>query len=296
MSDSRYMNTLEKIQSHLELLSKSERKVAEVILASPQTAIHSSIATLAKMADVSEPTVNRFCRRLDTKGFPDFKLHLAQSLANGTPYVNRNVEEDDSVDAYTSKIFESVMASLDTVKANLDIAAINRAVDLLTQAKKISFFGLGASAAVAHDAMNKFFRFNIPVVYFDDIVMQRMSCMNSTEGDVVVLISHTGRTKNLVEMAHLARENDATVIAITSRDTPLAKEATLALLLDVPEDTDVYMPMVSRIAQLTLIDVLATGFTLRRGAKFRDNLKRVKEALKESRFDKGVVIPSSFDS
>ena len=296
MSDSRYMNTLDKIQSHLELLSKSERKVAEVILASPQTAIHSSIATLARMADVSEPTVNRFCRRLDTKGFPDFKLHLAQSLANGTPYVNRNVEEDDSVDAYTSKIFESVMASLDTVKANLDIAAINRAVDLLTQAKKISFFGLGASAAVAHDAMNKFFRFNIPVVYFDDIVMQRMSCMNSGEGDVVVLISHTGRTKNLVEMAHLARENDATVLAITSRDTPLAQAATLALLLDVPEDTDVYMPMVSRIAQLTLIDVLATGFTLRRGAKFRDNLKRVKDALKESRFDKGVVIPNSFDS
>ncbi|CAM4478783.1 TPA: MurR/RpiR family transcriptional regulator [Yersinia enterocolitica] len=287
MGDSRYMNTLENIQNNLDLLSKSERKVAEVILASPQTAIHSSIATLAKLANVSEPTVNRFCRRLDTKGFPDFKLHLAQSLANGTPYVNRNVEEDDSVSAYTGKIFESTMASLDMVKNNLDIAAINRAVDLLTQAKKISFFGLGASAAVAHDAMNKFFRFNIPVIYFDDIVMQRMSCMNSSEGDVVVLISHTGRTKSLVELAHLARENDATVIAITTRDTPLANEATLPLLLDVPEDTDMYMPMVSRIAQLTLIDVLATGFTLRRGAKFRDNLKRVKDALKESRFDKG---------
>ncbi|HDL8090939.1 TPA: MurR/RpiR family transcriptional regulator [Yersinia enterocolitica] len=281
------MNTLENIQNNLDLLSKSERKVAEVILASPQKAIHSSIATLAKLANVSEPTVNRFCRRLDTKGFPDFKLHLAQSLANGTPYVNRNVEEDDSVSAYTGKIFESTMASLDMVKNNLDIAAINRAVDLLTQAKKISFFGLGASAAVAHDAMNKFFRFNIPVIYFDDIVMQRMSCMNSSEGDVVVLISHTGRTKSLVELAHLARENDATVIAITTRDTPLANEATLPLLLDVPEDTDMYMPMVSRIAQLTLIDVLATGFTLRRGAKFRDNLKRVKDALKESRFDKG---------
>jgi RpiR family carbohydrate utilization transcriptional regulator len=285
------MNTLDIIQTHLEILSKSERKVAEVILASPQTAIHSSIATLARLADVSEPTVNRFCRRLNTKGFPDFKLHLAQSLANGTPYVNRNVDEADSVAAYTDKIFESVMANLDHVKTTLDIAAINRAVDLLTQAKKISFFGLGASAAVAHDAMNKFFRFNIPVVYFDDIVMQRMSCMNSSEGDVVVLISHTGRTKNLVELAHIARENDATVIALTSRDTPLAQEATLALLLDVPEDTDVYMPMISRIAQLTLIDVLATGFTLRRGTKFRDNLKRVKEALKESRFDKGTARP-----
>nr|WP_304183351.1 MurR/RpiR family transcriptional regulator [Hafnia alvei] len=289
------MNTLDKIQANLDQLSKSERKVAEVILAAPQTAIHSSIATLAKMADVSEPTVNRFCRRLETKGFPDFKLHLAQSLANGTPYVNRNVEETDSVDAYTSKIFESAMASLEMAKNNLDMTAVNRAVDLLTQAKKISFFGLGASAAVAHDAMNKFFRFNIPVVYFDDIVMQRMSCMNSNEGDVVVLISHTGRTKSLVEMAHLARENDATVIAITSRDTPLALEATLPLILDVPEDTDVYMPMVSRIAQLTLIDALATGFTLRRGAKFRDNLKRVKEALKESRFDKGLALPHHFD-
>lgn len=280
------MNMLEKINTHLELLSKSERKVAEVILLSPQTAIHSSIAILARTADVSEPTVNRFCRRLGSKGYPDFKLHLAQSLANGTPYVNRNVDEDDSVDSYTHKIFESAMASLEQVKNSLDIAAVNRAVDLLTQAKKISFFGLGASAAVAHDAMNKFFRFNIPVVYSEDIVLQRMSCMNSSEGDVVVLISHTGRTKMLVELSALARENDATVIAITSPRSPLALEASLTLALDVPEDTDMFMPMTSRLAQLTVIDVLATGFTLRRGAKFRDNLKRVKDALKESRFDK----------
>lgn len=280
------MNLLEKIELQLNQLSRSEYKVAEVILASPQSAIRSSIATLAKEADVSEPTVNRFCRRMDTKGFPDFKLQLAQSLAMGTPYVNRNVDELDDTASYTHKIFESTMACLDIVRTALDISAIQRAVDLLTQAKKISFFGFGASAAVAHDAMNKFFRFNIPVVYFDDLIMQRMSCMNSSEGDVVVLISHTGRTKSMVELAQLARENDATVIAITSRDTPLAQAATLPLFVDVPEDTDIYMPMVSRLAQLTLLDVLATGFTLRRGEKFRHNLRRVKDALKESRFEK----------
>ena len=184
------MNTLEKIQKNLDIFSKSERKVAEVIIAAPQTAIHSSIATLAKIADVSEPTVNRFCRRLDTKGFPDFKLHLAQSLANGTPYVNRNVEESDGPDAYTHKIFESAMACLDVAKNSIDPYQINRAVDLLTQAKRISFFGLGASSAVAKDAQNKFIRFKIPIMNFDDIVMQRMSCINSTENDVVVLI-HT---------------------------------------------------------------------------------------------------------
>ena len=290
------MNMLEKIQSQLDNLSKSERKVAEVILDSPSRAMHSSIARLAAVAGVSEPTVNRFCRSLESKGFPDFKLQLAQSLANGTPYVNRNVDEDDSVEAYTGKIFESAMASLDHVRQSLDMNAVNRAVDLLTQAKKIAFFGLGSSAAVAHDAMNKFFRFNVPVIYSDDIVLQRMSCMNSSADDVVVLISHTGRTKSLVELARLARENDATVLAITSHGTPLAREASLALLLDVPEDTDIYMPMVSRLAQLTLIDVLATGFTLRRGAKFRDNLKRVKEALKESRFDKELPISGEHQS
>lgn len=258
------MNMLEKIQSRLEHLSKSERKVAEVILATPEQAIHSSIAALALEAGVSEPTVNRFCRSLETRGFPDFKLHLAQSLAHGTLYVNRNVDEDDSVESYTGKIFESAMASLDQVHHSLDMSAVNRAVDLLTQAKKIAFFGLGSSAAVAHDAMNKFFRFNVPVIYSDDIVLQRMSCMNCDDDDVVVIISHTGRTKSLVELAQLARENDAMVIAHLRRYAA-SGEATLAITLDVPEDTDIYMPMVSRLAQLTVIDVLATGFTLRRG-------------------------------
>ena len=281
-----HMNTLEKIQQNIENFSKSERKVAEVIIASPQTAIHSSIATLAKMADVSEPTVNRFCRRLETKGFPDFKLHLAQSLANGTPYVNRNVEEDDSADAYTSKIFESTMACLDVAKNSIEFQQINRAVDILTQAKKIAFFGLGASASVAYDAQNKFFRFNIPITCFNDIVMQRMSCINSSDGDVVVVISHTGRTKSLVEVAKIARDNGAIVIGITAKHSPLDQVCSLTIGLDVPEDTDIYMPMASRVVQMTVIDVLATGFTLRRGPRFRENLKRVKEAIKDSRFDK----------
>lgn len=79
------MNMLEKVQSQLERLSKSERKVADVILAAPGRSIHLSIAMLAQEANVSEPTVNRFCRSMNTRGFPDFKLHLAQSLANGTP-------------------------------------------------------------------------------------------------------------------------------------------------------------------------------------------------------------------
>ncbi len=155
----------------------------------------------------------------------------------------------------------------------------------MTQANKISFFGLGASASVAKDALNKFFRFNIPVLCFDDVVMQKMSSINSNDGDVLVLISHTGRTKALVEVAQLARKNDAFVIALTASNSPLALQSNLVLSTNVPEDTDIYMPMASRIAQLVLIDVLTTGFTLRRGSKFRDNLKKVKEGIRDSKFD-----------
>ena len=281
-------NMLDNIQARLPTLSKSERKVAEAILAAPEAAIHASIALLANAAGVSDPTVNRFCHRMQTKGFPDFKLQLAQSLATGTPWVSRNIDEHDAVEIYSDKIFHSALAGLEQVRQRLDTQAIQRAVELLSAAQKISFFGLGASAVVAHDAMNKFFRFNIPVFYSADVIMQRMSCINSRAGDVVVLISHTGRTKSLPELAELARENGAVVLALTASGSPLAREASLLLALDVAEDTDIYMPMVSRMAQLMLIDVLATGFTLHRGAHFRDNLRRVKEALKASRLDKEI--------
>tara|TARA_B110000881_G_scaffold135979_1_gene119700 strand:+ start:1091 stop:1939 length:849 start_codon:yes stop_codon:yes gene_type:complete len=282
------MNILEKITSELETFSKSERKVAEVILQHPGDVIHASIASLAKLANISEPTVNRFCRRLDTKGYPDFKLHLAQSIATGTPFVNRHVNENDTACEYSNKIFESTMASLEVSRKNIDANLINRSVDLLTQANKISFFGLGTSAVVAHDALYKFFSFNVPVISFDDVLMQRVSAINSRQGDVVIVISHTGRTKSIVEVARLARENDATVIGITAADSPLAKECNIILSVDVGEDTDLYMPMSSRIAQLTIIDVLATGFTLRRGNRFRDNLKKVKDSLKTSRFERNT--------
>lgn len=286
-------NMLDRIQAQLPFLSKSERKVADVVLAAPEIAIHSSIALLAETAGVSDPTVNRFCHRLHTKGFPDFKLQLAQSLATGMPRVSRNIDEHDAVEIYSDKIFQSALVGLEQVRQRLDMKAIQRAVEVLSAAHKIGFFGLGASAVVAHDAMNKFFRFNVPVFYSDDVMMQRMSCINSGAGDVVVLISHTGRTKSLPELAQLARENGAVVLAITASGSPLAQESSLLLALDVPEDTDMSMPMVSRMAQLMLIDVLATGFTLHRGASFRDNLKRVKEALKPSSPDsENIPLPA----
>ncbi|QJD71080.1 MurR/RpiR family transcriptional regulator [Marinobacterium sp. LSUCC0821] len=277
-------NIVQEISNELDSLNRSERKVAEVILADPQAATRSSIAVLARAAQVSEPTVNRFCKRFNTAGFPDFKLHLAQALASGVPYVNRNVEPDDDAESYTNKIIDATIAALVQAKKNIDPQTINLAVDQLIQAKQIMFYGLGASGPVATDAQHKFFRFNIPVTAYDDILMQRMSAAASSTGDVIVVISYTGRTKDLVDVAEIGRQSGATVIGITAPNSPLADHCSIVVDVDAPEDTDVYMPMTSRIMHLTVIDILATGVTLRRGPDFLKHLKAIKDSLKDTRY------------
>ncbi|WP_282038509.1 MurR/RpiR family transcriptional regulator [Halomonas alimentaria] len=275
---------IDRIRQRLEQLNRSERKVADVILADPAAATGMSIATLAQASSVSEPTVNRFCRSFDAKGYPDFKIKLAQSLARGTPYVSQAVEPDDTAADYTQKIFGATIAALDTARRQTDAARIERVVDFLIQAKQIHFFGLGASGAVAQDAQHKFFRFNLPVTAYVDVLMQRMVASTCHTGDVVVVISWTGRTRELVDIARLARESGAVVLGITAPDSPLARECSETLEVATPEDTDYYMPMTSRMIQLALIDVLATGVTLRRGEDFLDHLKKIKESLQATRY------------
>ncbi|MCG8610287.1 MAG: transcriptional regulator HexR [Pseudomonadales bacterium] len=276
-------NLINDITHRLEELNRSERKVADVILKDPDAATRCSIATLARSAKVSEPTVNRFCNRFTSSGFPDFKLQLALSMAKGTPWVSQSVDPDDSVEDFTDKIFQSTISALDSSRRAVPPKTFTKAIDYLSQAKQIAFFGLGGSAPVAMDAQQKFFRFNIPVVAHNDFLMQRMVAAASHTGDVIVFISYTGRTRELVEVAEIARKAGATVIGITAPDSPLSAQCTVALEVTAPENTDVFLPMTSRIVHLAIIDVLATGVTLRRGSDFQRHLRKIKESLNSSR-------------
>ena len=279
-------NLINIITDALPDLNKSETKVAQVILADPDAATSSSIATLAKKASVSEPSVNRFCKRFNATGFPDFKLKLAKSLVSGIRFVNRNVNPDDDVTSYTPKIFDSTINDLALVRDKISHRVVNCVVDKLIQAKRIYFFGMGTSGSVARDAENKFFRFNLPVSFHDDVLMMRMLASTGTTGDVFFVISHTGRTKEIIDVVQIARENGATIIALTSPGSPLAAISSISLDVDVPENTDEYMPMTSRIVHLVILDVLATGFTLRRGPDFLPHLEKIKNSLLPTRLKK----------
>lgn len=271
------------LHQQLSQLSRSERKVAEVILLDPEHSIRASIATLAKQAEVSEPTVNRFCRSLGCTGFPDFKLQLAQCLVTGTPYVSRDVEMGDDCAAYSHKIFQASMNSLNEAMQNLDHQQVAATVERLHQARSITFFGLGASGPVALDAQHKFFRLNTPVQAWIDVMTQRMAAAAGQPMDVHLYISNTGRTIALVEAAKLSRQSGATVVAITHANTPLAEQAQFVLDVHFDEDTDIYTPMVSRLVHLAVLDVLATGTLLAKGPSFHNHLKRLKESLTPTR-------------
>ncbi|MEE4464947.1 SIS domain-containing protein, partial [Azotobacter chroococcum] len=165
-----------------------------------------------------------------------------------------------------------------------DPQSVDRAVDLLIQARQIHFFGLGASASVALDAQYKFFRFNLAVAAQSDVLMQRMLASVAHTGDLFVVISYTGRTRELVEVAHLARSNGASVLGLTAAGSPLARACSHSLDVPLQENTDIYMPMSSRIIQLTVLDVLAAGVTLRRGTDFQTHLRKIKESLAQTRY------------
>ena len=277
-------NLLDRLRSQQDQLSKSERKVAKAILKDPIVAIRSSIATLAKAAEVSEPTVNRFCRSMHCSGFPDFKLHLAQCIATGAPYVSRDVEVDDDAKAYITKIFDGTMSALTDAQRSLDSSIVSKVVDRLSRAKKIEFYGLGGSGSVVMDAQHKFFRLKTPVVAYTDVLMQRMSAAGSSKGDAIVMVSSSGRTKSLVETASIARAAGALVVGIAPPDSPLSLASDISLDLQTPEDTDIYTPMTSRILQLIVIDVLATGIALKRGVEFQTHLKKIKDSISDTRF------------
>lgn len=277
------MTVLTELRDSQAKRSKSARKLIDYILLKPEAILSMSIATLAGEVGVSEPTVNRFCTGLGLKGFPDLKLTLAGEIARNRPSITRDIEADDSTSHIVSKIFESTRASLTDTQNNIDPAEIEHAVAAMEGARSIVLCGLGASSSVALDAQHKLLRFDIPVIAHTDMINQRMTAASLGDRDCLICISYTGKTIAMVEVAKLGKQSGAKIIGITAPSSALAKQCDLVLGVSSDENTELYTPMTSRIAQLVLIDVLATRLAINQGANFSTHLQRVKESLIKTR-------------
>ncbi|PLC51450.1 transcriptional regulator [Pollutimonas subterranea] len=273
---------LEQIERQLPQLSTAEGKVARLILDQTQAVARSALAEVAKRAHVSEPTVIRFCRSLGYDGWPDFKIKLAASLMVGVPYVHSSLGAGDGTAVLAAKVLDNAVSALLRVRNDINADRLDTAIGLLAGARRIEFYGVGNSGIVAADAQHKFFRFDLSTVAYSDTHTQLMAASLLSPADVLVAISHSGRSRELLDAVKLALGNGCPVVAITASNTPLAQMATVLLRADTQEDTDIYSPMISRLVHLALIDVLALGLAL----KYGNNVSRVLEKTKQSLRDR----------
>lgn len=273
---------LSKISEELNGLSTAERKVAECALAEPKWFVHAAVAEIAERAGVSQPTVIRFCRSLGFKGLPEFKLALSASISHsGLPYVHAELNIDDSMGDVMEKVLGNAAAALLGARRSLNQSDLESAVAILTHARRIEFYGVGNSGIVAQDAQHKFFRFGVSTVAYSDTHTQLMAASVLNRDDVLVVISNSGSSIELLDAVSIAKENGAQVIAITRSDSPLAQLADCVLPVAVQEDNSRYTPMVSRMLQLAVVDILAIGLALRLGETISLKLEKVKRSVRK---------------
>ena len=276
---------LSKISEALEHLSTAERKVGEVALAEPKWFVHAAVAEIAERANVSQPTVIRFCRSLEYKGLPEFKLALSASMSqSGLPFVHEELNTDDSVTDVIEKILGNTAAALLSARRKLDEKALENAIAMLIHARRIEFYGVGNSGIVAQDAQHKFFRFGISTVAYSDTHIQLMAASVLSPQDVLVVISNSGASIEVLDAVSIAKENGAQVIAITRPESPLTQLADCILTTQVSEDSSRYTPMVSRLLQLVVIDILAIGLALRLGETASLQLAKGKNSLRSHHY------------
>jgi glucokinase len=280
----------ERIRQMRDALTPAERRVADLALNHPRSIINDPIVDIARKADVSQPTVIRFCRSLGCQGLSDFKLKLATGLTGTIPVSHSQVHLGDTATDFGAKVLDNTISAILQLREHLNFGQVERAIDLLNGARRIEFYGLGNSNIVAQDAHYKFFRFGIPTIAYGDLYMQAASAALLGKGDVIVAVSKSGRAPELLRVLDVAMQAGAQVIAITSSNTPLAKRATVALETDHIEIRESQLSMISRILHLVMIDILAVGVAIRRAVPSEDVAEAVAKARSGADDDATAVL------
>ncbi|WP_175781962.1 bifunctional transcriptional regulator/glucokinase [Burkholderia anthina] len=253
----------ERIRQMRDALTPAERRVADLVLNHPRSIINDPIIDIAHKAETSPPTVIRFCRSLGCQGLSDFKMKLAAGLTGTIPMSHSQVHLGDTATDFGAKVLDNTVSAILQLREHLHFENLENAIEILNGARRIEFYGLGNSNIVAQDAHYKFFRFGIPTIAYGDLYMQAASTALLGEDDVIVAVSKSGRSPELLRVLDTAMRAGAKVIAITSRSTPLAKRATIVLETGQFEIQQSQISMISRILHLAMIDVLAVGVAIR---------------------------------
>ncbi|NMA61323.1 MAG: MurR/RpiR family transcriptional regulator [Firmicutes bacterium] len=271
---------LVRIRSVYQTLAPAERKVADYIFENYEQVIYLSVTQLAEGVGVGDSTVIRFCQNAGFRGYQELKLVLARDLVEPSEDLSGGITFDDSLEVMARKVSSANKNALEDTTKMLDLVELERAIEALVQARKIEFYGVGASGITALDAKNRFMRLGLICDAATDSHIQMMSAAVLDERDVVMGISFSGSTKDVVQVVNKAKERGATAICLTAyARSPLANEADIKLINASVETPLGSGALRSKIAQLHILDLLYTGVAMRLGSKGRIYTELTAEAV-----------------
>ncbi|MFA6154141.1 MurR/RpiR family transcriptional regulator [Mesorhizobium sp.] len=285
------MRTPADIITRLQLISqdgtKSDRKLADFVLADLDFVSKAAISEIAARVGVSEPTVTRFCRNLGCEGLRDFKFYLAQAIAIGGQYLspeplNRDIREQRIASAIT----EAAISAIQRASENLDMTTlVGVAARIATSGNVLCLGSGGISSMMATEMQNRLFRLGLSALAQVDGQLQRMYAAVATPETTLVAFSVSGYARSVIDAVQVAQQYGATTIAITAPDSALAKAADTVIHFQPLEDGNIYKPTSSRYALLAIVDMIATSVAEARGPKVLENLRRIKQSVNTLKVD-----------
>lgn len=279
------------LQAILEELKPSEQKVAQYILAHPEEVVKLSVQKLAELSGVSEATIIRLARSLNMKGYQELKLRIAGDLNKQVTNNLGSYQEimmEGSIESIMQAVSWNNIQSIQDTLSVLSSDEVKRAADALSQARKIDVYGVGASAVIAADIKQKFSRINLWCEAYADFHAQLTSAVNLTEQDVVIGISYSGQTEDIIQSLTEARQQGATIITLTKfGPSPVAELADIRLFTSSVEKSIRSGAMASRIAQLNVIDILFITMVSRQQEEVIPLLEKTRVAVSRTKRSSG---------
>lgn len=270
------------IRAAMPDLSKSHRRIAEMILADPHRAVQSNVEELAERAGVGKPTVVRFARSVGCEGLKDFKLRLAGTLALGANYLHRAVTPGDSDAEVLDNVVGSTLSAVAEWRRGVDARAFAEAARILNEARRIDCYGTGqTSHFMSHDLQARLFRMGMHTTSYQDVYLQLVAAATLTDRDAAVAISFVGRMHALLESVATARSRGARIIAITCAGTPLARAADIVLPVDVPADATMPVGADAYITQTLTIEILSILIGRLRGPDCVRRLEQIHRLMQD---------------
>ncbi len=274
---------LVRLREVFDELNPSERKVAAYILQSPADMVHQSVAQLAESSGASQAAIIRLCKTMGLKGYQDLKLKVAGDLQQSEPLDGyQDIRPDDTVQSMIQNVSSNNIQSIrDTIKV-IDPISAERAIMAVGRAKRIYFYGVGASNLIAMDAQQKFLRIGMTCFSFADPHVQLTTAVTLTADDVAVCISYSGETSEVLRIAKLAKDRGCPVISITKYgDNALTRIADVPLHTSATEHEIRSGAMASRIAQLNVVDILYVGVASRTYDRSVSYLDQSRQAIRK---------------